>query len=298
MTMRRLIRLAILVLTTFPAVLVPAPAAETAPVWYERKTDWHGFDRYHVTVDGRAAYIVEPKEPLRGKPWVWRARFPDYHADMDVALLERGFHVAYIDVANLFGSPQAVGHGDAFYEYLTTKHGLAPKPALEGVSRGGLFVYNWAAANPGKVACIYCDTPVCDFKSWPAGRGDGIGSAAAWAACLKAYGLNEEEALAYGKNPVDGAGPIADAKIPILHIVSESDRVVPPKENTYLLRKRLEALGHGMDVISVPQGTEQSHGHHFDHPEVDRVVAFIAEHATPDDPTPQPPPVISDSGPE
>jgi hypothetical protein len=30
-------------------------------------------------------------------------------------------------------------------EHLTKQRDLAAKPALEGVSRGGLFVYNWAA---------------------------------------------------------------------------------------------------------------------------------------------------------
>ena len=61
------------------------------------------------------------------------------------------------------------------YEYVTTRLGLAYRPALEGVSRGGLFVYNWAVKNADKVACIYCDTPVCDFKSWPGGKGIGLG---------------------------------------------------------------------------------------------------------------------------
>jgi len=40
-----------------------------------------------------------------------------------------------------------------------------------GVSRGGLYCYNWASQNPEKVACIYGDAPVCDVKSWPMGEG-------------------------------------------------------------------------------------------------------------------------------
>jgi lysophospholipase L1-like esterase len=179
----------------------------------------------------------------------------------------------------MFGSGQAIAIGDKFYEYLTTNLGLASKPALEGVSRGGLFVYNWAAKNADKVACIYCDTPVCDFNSWPAGKGDGLGSAGAWAQCLKAYGLNEDEALRYDQNPVDNLAPIAKAKIPILHIVSENDEVVPPHENTYLLQKRLEQHGHPIEVISVPKGTAKSNGHHFDHPAPGRVVSFVSQHA-------------------
>ena len=255
-------------------------SAEPVPEWTGRKAAWNGYDQFHFELEGRKSYVVVPKRAAAGRPWVWRARFPHYHAEMDIALLAKGYHIAYIDVAGLFGSPQALAHGDALYKYLTTKHGMAPKPALEGVSRGGLLVYNWAAQNPDKVACIYADTPVCDFKSWPGGKGTGLGSAAAWAQCLQAYGFNETQALAYRQNPVDNAAPIAAAKIPILHIVSENDRVVPPAENTYLLKQRLQELGGSMEVIRVAEGTAKSNGHHFDHPDPQRVVDFIVRHTS------------------
>jgi lysophospholipase L1-like esterase/pimeloyl-ACP methyl ester carboxylesterase len=255
-----------------------AHADDHEATWFDQKTVWNGYERFHFKVADRAAYLVAPKRPAQGNPWVWRARFPDYHAEMDKTLLARGYHVGYVDVAGLFGSPDAVSIGDEFYKFLTESRGLSRRPCLEGVSRGGLFVYNWAAENAEKVACIYCDTPVCDFKSWPGGKGGGLGSAATWQQCLKAYGLNEEQALQFDENPIDHAAVIAKAKIPLLHIVSENDRVVPPAENTYLLQGRIEQHGHNLNVISVPIGTAESNGHHFDHPDPDRVVTFIAEH--------------------
>lgn len=247
--------------------------------WIENKSDWHSFDRYHFRVAGRSAYVVVPAKALRGNPWVWRARFPDFHFEMDVMLLKSGFHVGYVDVAGLFGSPSATKIRDEFYEFMTRNRMLAARPALEGVSRGGLFVYNWAARHPDRVACIYCDTPVLDFKSWPGGRGSGLGSAMAWKQCLEAYAMTESEALKYKGNPLDHFRIIADQKIPLLHIVSENDRVVPPQENTYALQRALAELNHPLDVISVPLGTDKSHGHHFSHPEPQRVVDFIQRHA-------------------
>jgi len=244
-----------------------------------KQSVWHEHDQFHFSVLGRDAYLVAPKQAAASKPWVWRARFPGYHAEMDITLLSKGFHIGYVDVGGMFGGPRAMKIADTFYEFVTTRRGLARRPALEGVSRGGLLVYNWAARNPGNVACIYCDTPVLDFKSWPAGQGTGIGSPPTWAACLKEYGLNEAEALQYTKNPIDAAETIAKAKIPLLHIVSETDEVVPPKENTYLLKRRIEQYGHTLAVISVPQGTKQSHGHHFTHPAQEQVVDFINKHA-------------------
>ena len=254
---------------------------EELPKWSERKTEWKGYDQLHFKIVGRPAFVTVPKTMAPGKPWIWRARFPGYHAEMDASLVKLGFHVAYVDVAGMFGSPKAIAIGDALYEFATQQLGLAKKPALEGVSRGGLLVYNWAAKRPDKVACIYCDTPVCDFKSWPGGRGQGLGSANAWKQCLKAYGFSEQQALAYTANPVDKVATIAKAKIPLLHIVSENDQVVPPAENTYLLQKRLEKVGHTLEVISVASGTKKSNGHHFTHPDPDRVVEFIAKHAKP-----------------
>ena len=102
---------------------------------------------------------------------------------------------------------------------MTEQHGLAKQPALEGMSRGGLIIYNWAAANPDKVACIYGDAPVCDFKSWAGGKGRGKGGAGAWQQCLTAYGLSEDDALEYKHNPIDNLKPLAHAGVPLLHFV-------------------------------------------------------------------------------
>jgi pimeloyl-ACP methyl ester carboxylesterase len=246
-----------------------------------KTTKWHGFDRCHFTIADRPAWIVVPAQTASGKPWVWRARFPDFHYEMDVELLKQGFHIGYVDVAGLFGSPQAMQIADAFYQDLTVQRGLAQKPALEGVSRGGLLVYNWAARHPDKVACIYCDTPVLDFKSWPGGQGIGLGSAEAWKQCLAAWKMTEQEALTFQGQPLDHAAVIAKHRIPVMHIISENDAVVPPSENTKILQQRLQQHGHDMTIISVAQGTEESHGHHFTHPEPDRVVQFIRQHASP-----------------
>lgn len=50
-------------------------------------------------------------------------------------------------VQDMLGAPRAVKHWDSFYNELTTKYGFGPKAALVGLSRGGLYCYNWAAAN-------------------------------------------------------------------------------------------------------------------------------------------------------
>jgi len=239
-----------------------------------KKSSFHSYDRYDFLYAERECIVVTPRTVAPGKPWIWRARFFGHEPQTDIALLGEGFHLVYIDVAGLFGSPRAVAIWDQFYAYLTQVHGLAPRPALEGMSRGGLIIYNWAAKNPDKVSCIYADAPVCDIKSWPGGKGAGPGSAADWAQCLEVYGLTEEQALTTKCNPIDHLEPLAKAGVPLLHVVGDADEVVPVAENTAILEERYKALGGSIQVIHKP-----GVGHH-PHSLADPapIVEFILSH--------------------
>ncbi len=237
--------------------------------------EWRGFSLREFVCDGRIAYHVPPKHESPGRPWIWRVRFWDAWPQVDVALLERGFHAVYLDVVDLYGSPRAVAHGNAFYRYLTEELGLAKRGVLEGFSRGGLMAYNWAAQNPEKTACIYADAPVCDFKSWPGGKGRGPGSAEDWRKCLLAYGLTQGEALTYPGNPIDNLEPLARAGIPLIHVCGAVDEVVPVEENTTILAERYRALGGKIEVILKP-GVGH-HPHSLEDPAP--VVEYILRHA-------------------
>ena len=159
---------------------------------------------------------------------------------------------------------------------MTEKYGFAKKAALVGLSRGGLYCYNWAAANPDKVACVYADAPVCDFKSWPGGKGQGKGSPGDWQLVLERYGFaNEAEALAYDKNPVDNLEPLAKAKVPLLHVYGDADDVVPWEENTGLVAQRYRQLGGDITLMTKPGVGHHPHGLDDSTP----IVEFIAKHA-------------------
>lgn len=224
------------------------------------KITWNGFNGYNFNHDGQACKIILPKTAAAGTPWIWRARFFGHEPQADIALLNRGYHLVYMDVANLFGAPSAVKHWDNFYKLLTEKYGFSKKATLEGMSRGGLIIYNWAAANPEKVNCIYGDNPVCDIKSWPGGKGKSQGSPNEWKLCLKAYNFKDEvEALAYKHNPIDNLDPIAAAKIPLLIVCGEVDRVVPLAENTSILAENYSKLGGDITIIKKPHNDHHPH---------------------------------------
>ena len=217
-----------------------------------KKSNFHGFERYDFQFAGRKAIIVAPKQAAADKPWVWRARFFGHQPQADVEMLKHGWHIAYADVGGLFGAPSAVEHWNKFHQHVTSKWGFHQRPVLEGMSRGGLIIFNWAKLNPDKVTAIYGDAPVCDFKSWPGGKGDGKGSPKTWQQCLKIYGFNETEALDAKVNPIDGLESLAKAKIPVLNVVGDADVVVPVKENSDILEHRYRKLGGPIKVIHKP----------------------------------------------
>jgi sialidase-1 len=247
----------------------------------QKTENWHGFQKVSFLLDGTPAYYVKPNKPISGNPWIWRACFPDWHIEMDSILLEKGFHVAYINTDNRYGDPQAMLKWDDFYNYLTVNLSFATKVALEGVSRGGLYVYAWAKRNPEKVSCIYTETPVYDFKSWPGGKGKGKRQEKEWHQLLEVYGFTEEQALTYDDNPIEHLEGLAAYKVPTLHIIGLKDKLAPPDENTFLLVERYQKLGGPAYVYSMSRGPQTLEGHHFpiEHPEW--WADFVIQHSTP-----------------
>jgi pimeloyl-ACP methyl ester carboxylesterase len=234
--------------------------------------DWNGFHREDFPVAGRDCIVVSPAAALPGRPWIWRTEFFAAFPAVDLALLEAGFHLAYMNVQNMYGAPAALDLLDQFYERLTRDRGMAARPVLEGFSRGALFALNWSARAPSRVACLYLDAPVCDFKSWPGGKGRAPGSSQDWELLKKAYGFQDEaEAISYAGNPLDNLAPLAQARVPMIAVYGEADVDLPPEENILLLQRRYAQLGGEIIVIAKP-----GVGHHpHSLPDPQPVLQFI-----------------------
>lgn len=158
-------------------------AAEYKPFTGE-KSAWHdGFERYDFVMDDatgaitpikapaaevasfgidktlkngkRRCVVIVPKKAAAGNPWSWRGCYWNHQPQTEVELLRRGFHIAWVAP----DPGRQVKPWDAWYRYLTEEHGLSPKPAFIGMSKGGVNEYSWTVANPDKVSCIYADNP-------------------------------------------------------------------------------------------------------------------------------------------
>jgi pimeloyl-ACP methyl ester carboxylesterase len=244
--------------------------AEVNPASNAKVSVWNGFDRVDFTVFGRSAIIVVPREPAPGRPWIWRTEFFDHEPQVDLALLSRGWIVAYIDVKNMYGSPKAMAIFAQFYAYVVSNHGLSKRVVLEGFSRGGLYAINFAINHPTRVAALYLDAPVLDIRSWPGKNRQ----SKEWAQCLEAYGLSDAS-VASIRGPLDRLTLLAKSGVPILSVCGDADQTVPLAENTAILEKRYRELGGPIEVILKP-GADH-HPHSLKDPT--RIVDFLIKNA-------------------
>jgi len=266
-------------------ILAFIPVLSAEEKWEGEKGQTYGFTKFAFKFEDKNAWVIIPEKAAPGNPWVWRGRWATFHSGADIILLKHGFHIAYLDTGGMLGCDTALDLWDKFYDMMTSKYRMSAKPALEAVSRGGLFVLKWAARNPNKVACIYLDSPVCDIKSWPLGKWKGDHDKTGISQLAKYYALKtEKEIMAYNKNPIDDpvVKPIAKGEIPILAIVNQEDRIVPPYENIEIFAKKYKEFGGGEIEIIYPKKGEKTSlkGHHFRVPDPKKAANFIEKYAS------------------
>ena len=188
MTSNQLLILAAVFVAATCLALTSARADDAYKPFEGEKSTWHdGFERYDFVMDGttlaitpfhrpasenfgigaapnggRRCVVICPKTPAAGNPWSWRGCYWDHQPQTEIELLKRGFHIAYIQAD---ASLKPDNHWDAWYEYLTTQHGLSKKPVFVGMSRGGTYEFMWATAHPDEVSAIYGDNPAADDES-------------------------------------------------------------------------------------------------------------------------------------
>jgi lysophospholipase L1-like esterase len=227
-----------------------------------KTSNFYGYPCVEFTFDNRDCKVVKPKWSAKGHPWVWRARFWGHEPQTDIALLERGFHIVYCDVAELLGNEEAIGYWNDFYKMLN-KAGLNKKAVLEGMSRGGIYIYNWAAVNPDKVACVYADNALLDLRYWPD-----------TAILKKDYHLAYAgQITALKASPIDKIPQIAKGNYPMLHLSADDDEAVDPSKNTLLFEQKLKALNGSITVLHKPGF--KHHPHSFPNPTP--IVEFILQ---------------------
>jgi pimeloyl-ACP methyl ester carboxylesterase len=206
------------------------------------------YDRYEFRLDGvkGAVTVIVPNRPAPGNPWVLRADVVPRDAVVDLALLDKGFHVVTGPCPTDTNGP-VLDQWNAVYKHLTT-HGLSPKPVLEGAGGAAGEAYAWAIANPDKAACIYAENPRLRSQMTKV-------------------------------QPLDNLAPLAKAGIPLLHVCGDRDPFL--ETHSRVLEKRYKELGGSVQVL-----IENGRGHLPTAPADPKpAVDFILSHQKSTEPT-------------
>ena len=226
---------------------------------------YHGFERvdFNLPRSGASCVLVAPHQGLRGRPWLWRMRFFGHEPGLELELLDRGMHLAYVDVAGLYGGPEALQRMEEFYALLRRTGGprLAGRPVLMGMSRGGLPALHWATANPKKIGGLYVDNGVFDLSSWPGGK-DGQRRETEWAEALEAWDWGEEEGMRLGDHLIPKSQRPAKEGVPLFVAVGMADEVVPPGRNSLRLAGAWKRRGGPVYQWPRPDARHHPHGVH------------------------------------
>ena len=262
--------------TTSGENLADKPWVKSTPI---QNGQWHGFEVYEWQIDQFNLQIAVPAHPAEGNPWVISiGEIGDgYHWQITERLLQEGAYVAAVNSYDTYGSDKGLSLIDSLYFTARKRFSLPSRCGLYGVSRAGLSIYRWSIRNPERVACIYCEGPVLDFKTWPMCWPP---SSANWTELKQYYGFaSDSAAMAYPGNPIDNLAPIAAAEIPIRHVISLTDehdtRIVPNDKNTLKAQKLLQEMGHDLEVVITPEGMKAPYA--FDK----ESVGFMLRHTTP-----------------
>jgi hypothetical protein len=217
-----------------------------------------------IIIEGSELTLKQPAEPAPGKPWLWVGEFAGHLKSLESGLVAGGWHVAYVNVSNRFGSPGAMAVWEKVYEELHGKRGLAARPALLGISRGGLYVNAWARLHPDRLSVLYLDNGVCDIRSWPGGfqlTEKGKGSKGDWARYKTEFGFaSDHEALEKSVRPTDGLAPAIRNGVFLVSVHGTADRTVPYADNAKPVVDLWEKSGGRFRIFSKDGGDHHPHG--------------------------------------
>ena len=210
----------------------------------------NGFARTVFTFgDGQSkVWLIEPKQPKPGNPWVWCMKWPWAFAQTtgQIEALRRGYRYVTFECGFAM-TDDLLPRYRALQDYLVRERGLAPKADLIGMSWGGFYSVRYASTYPECVRKIYLDNPLLNF--------DGFAQ--------KNIGTWQKGAVAWSEDPrlpVNRAEPIAKAGIPILLMYGDADKVVPPAKNCLVFAERFRKAGGDLTVVCRPGADHHPHG--------------------------------------
>jgi lysophospholipase L1-like esterase len=115
-----------------------------------KPTNFHGFRKFEFKIDTATVTVVVPHRVAGDHPIAWRANLFGEQPQVDIGLLQRGYHLVHVDSAE-------ARDWDAAHALLK-QWGLNGKITLIAFDAGAANACKWAADHSSAVAAIYADS--------------------------------------------------------------------------------------------------------------------------------------------
>jgi pimeloyl-ACP methyl ester carboxylesterase len=236
--------------------------------------DFSDFKRIDFKFEGRDAVLVAPDSAHATPNWLLKTEYFGAYPALEVEMLKRGWHVAYLKNINRWGLDADIDAKRAFADHLHEKFGLSPRCVPVGMSAGGLHAIKLAAKHPHMVSALYLDAPVLDLLSILNLSGSCPGNESFRAEVQSALNLTLSQLLSYREHPLDKLPALVANRNPVILVYGAVDRVVPFHENSALLLKAYAGTGIPLEIYAKEDCDHHPHG--LDDPAP--IIDFILRH--------------------
>ena len=220
--------------------------------------EWNGFSALSFDFEGHEAVLVQPKQAAQGKPWLLKTEYFGAFPDLEVEMLRRGWHLAYVKNVNRWGLREDLDRKKHLRDYLVDAFGLNPKCVPVGMSCGGIFAIKLAGLYPEMVSVVYADAPVVNILSMMA-MGKLAPDKMDSEEIIQALSLSRSELLSYRDHPLDHLPTLVCDRIPMCLVYGDADVLVPWEENTKLVMDAYAGTDIPYKVFLKPGGDHHPH---------------------------------------
>ncbi len=223
------------------------------------QTEWNGFCRLDFSFMEHNAILICPHNTRTDRKWLFKTEYFDAFPAFELAMLERGYHVAHVQNTTRWCLPEDTEHQALFCDFLSHEFGLSKKCMPVGMSCGGMQAVYLAAKFPHLVSALYLDAPVLNLLSCPCnvGRGDG---GAMYEEFVRKTGKTISTLINDRTHPIDFADHLIKHKIPLALIGGGKDTVVPYSENGAMLAQKYRESELPFLEIVKPDCNHHPHG--------------------------------------
>lgn len=242
--------------------------------------NWHGYNMERFEFEEKESIIVFPAEGTVNGSWAIKTEYWDAFPDVEVQLLSKGYHVAYIKNISRFATREDCDIKARFVKHIAKTYGLKEKCIPVGMSCGGAHAVQFAGYYPKLIECMFIDAPVLNFLSYPgklkAGQ-DGI-----WENEFRIAYPDTERYMLFGSDihPICRVKTLIEHKIPIIMVYGTEDQTVVYEENGALFAAAYKEHSELLKVVAV--GLRGHHPHGKTYGGNGEIVDFIVEHTSND----------------